>query len=559
MKKKQLAVLASTFTLGSVMAACSGGENADSENSNGSENGEANGEQVVDLSIDSDIPTMDPSLATDVFGIQWAGETYEGLYRLGENGAYEEGIAAGEPKQSEDGLTWTFDLRDDAEWSNGDPVTAEDFVYSWHRALDPETASEYGPYLMNGVIKNAEAVSSGEMEVEDLGVTALDEHTLEVELASETPYFQSLTTFPTFAPLNEEYVEEQGEDFAVEADTMMSNGPFKVEAWDHGENIKLVKNEDYWDADAVQLEEINVQVIKEVSTGVNLFDTGELDRTSLSAEFVDEYSTDQNYKAVESVDSYFIKFNQENELLANENIRKAIQKSIDKEGLTETILNDGSIPSTGLMPSEFVFSPEGEKDFREANGDLAVTDKEEAQKLWEQGMKELGMEEAELGFLGEDTEVASNVNAYIKEQLEENLKGLTVNVEQVPFQIRLDRDTNMEYDMQYSKWLPDYVDPNTYMNLFETDGQNNRMAFSNEEYDALLEEANTDLADQPQERWDNYLQMEEILVEEEAGLAPLYQSSDALLETPALQGTIRNAAGLSYEYKWAYMNEAAVE
>lgn len=565
MKKTKMTVLASALISSTVLAACSGGGGGESGGDggngggNGGGEGQASGDQVVNLAQSGDIPSMDPSLTTDEFGIQWTGETYEGLYRLGENAEITDGVATGEPEISEDGTTWTFNLREDSTWTNGDPVTAEDFVYSWQRAVDPETASEYGPYMMGGVIENATAISEGEMEPSELGVEAVDEHTLEVSLEKQTPYFESLTTFPTFYPLNEEFVEEQGDDYALNPDNMLTNGPFTMEEWNTGDSMKYVKNEDYWDADTVQLEEINVQVVKEPSTGTNLYETGELDRTGLTAEFVDEYSTDQDYRAVEQPTSWYVKMNQENEILANENTRKAIQMAVNKEDLTETILNNGSMPLGGLMPGNFVFSPEGEEDFREVNGNLSATDKEQAQELWEQGLEEIGADSAELGYLTGDTESAQNMSAYIKEQLENTLDGLTVNVQQVPFQERLDRDTNMEYDLLMSGWGPDYVDPNTFMNLFVTDSGNNHTGYSSEEYDSLIEEANNELADQPQERWDNFLEAEKLLIEEDAVIAPMYQEAQAYLWNPALQGVIVNSAGPNFEYKWAYMNEDATE
>src|SRR5699024_8754641 len=149
---------------------------------------------------------------------------------LGEEGELEEGIAT-DHESSEDGLTWTFDLREDAEWENGDPVTAHDFVYAWQRAIDPDTGSEYGPFMMNGVIKNAEDISNGDTDVEELGVEADGDYTLVVTLEKPVPYFEELITMGTFLPLNQEFVEEQGDDFATSSDNLLANGPFKITDW----------------------------------------------------------------------------------------------------------------------------------------------------------------------------------------------------------------------------------------------------------------------------------------------------------------------------------------
>ena len=565
MKKTNWLLLVLALVLSMFLAACSGGsddssnstDNADTEetsddsSSEGNDEASGDSEQILNLLDSAEIPTMDASLATDAVAFQWLGSTTDGLYRLGEGAETEPGIAK-DHEVSEDALTWTFNLREDAVWSNGDPVTANDFVYAWQRAVNPDTGSEYGPYMMSGVIKNAESIAAGETPVEELGVTADGDYTLVVELEKPVPYFESLTTFGTFLPLNQAFVEEQGENYALEADTLLSNGPFVMTEWNHGEGWTLEKNQDYWDAENVQLEQINVQVVKETSTGVNLYDTDEVDRVGLSAEFVDQYVTSDEYRVEEEPTLFYIKMNQENEILSNVNARKAIQMIIDREGITNTILNNGSIPSGGHIPQNFVAHPDSGEDFRELNGSLVESDVEQAQELWATAKEELGIEEAELGYLGGDSEVAQNMDAYIQDQLQK-LEGLTVNVESVPFQVRLDRDTAMDYDLQNSGWGPDYIDPNTFLNMFVTDGANNKMGFSNEEYDSLIEKAGNELALEPVERFDAFLEAEKILIEEEAVIAPLYQRAVAQLWKPYVKGVVVNPMGPDYNYKHAYI------
>src|SRR5690606_11757895 len=213
--KKWSILLVAVLVVSMVLAACGGGKDEGSTKNSSGEDAAKSEEEVLNFINGDYIPSMDPSKVTDEFGFQFVGATMEGLYRLGEDGEIKEGIAKGEPEVSEDGLTWTFKLREDAKWSNGDPVTAHDFVYSWQRAVKPETKSEYGPYMMAGVIKNADESSKGELPVEELGVKAIDDYTLEVQLANPTPYFESLTTFGTFMPLNQKFVEEHGENFAT--------------------------------------------------------------------------------------------------------------------------------------------------------------------------------------------------------------------------------------------------------------------------------------------------------------------------------------------------------
>lgn len=563
MKKTNWLLLVLALVLSMFLAACSGGDSADggngedgSDDTNQSEEGSdgegtdsASAEQVLNIMDTAEIPTMDVSLAEDAVAFQFLGSTKDGLYRLGENAEAEPAIAK-DNSVSEDALTWTFNLREDATWSNGDPVTANDFVFAWRRAVDPDTGSEYGPYMMNGVIKNATAVNKGEVPPEELGVKAVDEHTLEVQLEKPIPYFKSLTTFGTFLPLNQAFVEEQGEQYALEAENLLSNGPFVMTDWSHGEGWTLEKNEDYWDADKVKLNKIDVKVVKDPATGVNLYESGEVDRVNLTAEFVDKYRTADDFEIVEKPVLFYLKMNQENEILSNVNARKAIQMAIDRQSMVDVILNNGSVAGVGDIPRNFVSHPESGEDFREINGDLVTYDLDKAQELWSTAKEELGIETAEIGYLGGDTETAKNMDAYIKDQLEK-LEGLTVNVQSVPFKERIARDSEMDYDLQNAGWGPDYIDPNTFLNMWVTDGGNNKTGYSSKEYDALIESANNELALKPVERFEAFLEAEKMLIQDDAVLAPLYQRALAQRWQPYVKGVIANPMGPDYNYKYA--------
>ena len=567
MRKHQSLWLMFTLFAVLLLAACSGGGSETSSESNEDETGEettteennseessdSSAEQEITVTAKSEIPSMDPSLITDSVGFQWAGETIEGLYRLDENSQLTEGMAV-DSSVSEDGLTHTFTIREDAVWSNGDPVTANDFVYSWRRAVDPDVGSEYGPYFLGGVIKNATEVSNGEAAVEDLGVTAVDDKTLEVQLEKPVPYFKSMTVFVTFMPLNQSFVEEHGEDFATEAEYTLSNGPFKMTEWDHGEGWVVEKNEDYWDADTVQLEKINAKVIKEIATGVNLYESGQIDQTELNAEFVDQYRTNEAFNVAEKPYLYFLKFNQDaNEALANVDARKAISMAIDRQSLVDVILNDGSVPAEGYVPSNFVSMPESSEDFRDAQGPLVESNEEKAKEHWAKAKEALGTEEVTIELMGDDTGTSKNVLAYYKDQLETKLDGLTINLVEVPFKERVRRDSASEFEIEAATWGPDYVDPNTYLNMYLTGGQNNNMNYSNPEYDALIEKANGELAQQPEKRYETFLEAEQMLLTEDAAVAPIYQDAKAQLFRPSIKGVFTTATGPEFEFKWAHV------
>lgn len=537
-----------------VLSACgSGGEEEGSSDEGSASSGES-GDQVFNMVENAEIPTGDPTLATDAAGFRVFGQTLEGLYVLDENDTPIPAIADGEPEVSEDGLTYTFNLREDANWSNGEPVTANDFVYSWQRAVNPDTGAEYA-YMFSDVIANATDIMNGEADVEELGVEAIDDYTLEVTLEQPVEYLNSLLAFATYSPLNEDFVEEQGDSFGTNSDAMLSNGPFVLEEWDgSGLTWKYTKNEEYYDKDNVALSEVNVQVAKDAGTAVNMYTTDEVDYTNaLSAEYAKQYANDEEAITFEEGSSWYLKFNQqrddEDTVFANENIRKAFAMAFDKEAFTEQVLSNGSVPSDGFVPRGLAENPDTGEDFRDESGDLMSFDTEQAQEYWEQGLEELGEDEISVELLSDDTENAKSTSEYFKNQLESNLGGLTVTLSNVPFKNRLDRTTNQDYDFVMHGWGPDYLDPLTFLDLYVTDGANNQTGYSSEEYDQLIEDAKVTYANDPEQRWETMLEAERLLVEEDTTIAPIYQRGRLALMKPKVQGFEEHLFGPDYTLK----------
>lgn len=566
MKKSKLAWLVSVMlVLAMFLAACggdkgeTGGEKEpekDPDNSGTEEPAEIDEEQVLNLIMGSEIPTMDSAIATDSVGFDLLNNVMEGLYRLNQENVAEPAISDGEPQVSEDGLVYTFKLRD-ANWSDGTPVTAKDFEYAWKRAMNPDTASEYGPYMMGGVIKNATAISEGNMDYNELGVKAVDDKTLEVTLEKQIPYFLSLMSFGTFLPQKQEFVESQGKAYATNSEALLYNGPFTLQDWDGtGLSWKLVKNDQYWDAETVKLTQINYDVVKETATAINLYETGEKDRVGLSGEYALQYANHEDLVIEPDTSVFYLKFNQERNgkksPLANVNIREALAKSFNKEDLVNVVLANGSMAANYLVPKEFAFDENG-NDFRDVNGDMAVHNPEEAKAAWEKGLAELGVKELKIELLGGDSDLSKKMDEYMKNEMEKNLPGLTVTLKEVPFQVRLDLDTNQDYDMQFAGWGPDYQDPYTFLTLWITGGGNNMMSYSNPEYDKALEQAANELAMDPSARWAALAKAEKIVVGEDYGIAPVYQRGTMQLRKQYVKGIISHPFGGDYSYKWAYI------
>ncbi|WP_147640936.1 peptide ABC transporter substrate-binding protein [Mammaliicoccus lentus] len=548
--RKRLSVLMSILVAAVLtLAACSGGgSKKDDSGGKGGVKSEKS-ENVLNLSSGSDIPTMDSSLATDQVSFFTFNQTLEGLYVLNKDDEPEPGVAKGDPEKSDDGKTWTIKLRDDAKWSNGDPVTAHDFVYAWQRTVDPDTAAEYAYMFEN--IENASEITSGKKKPEELGVKAIDDQTLEVKLLKDVPWMQSLFAFGSFMPQNEKFVEKQGKKFGTTADTTLSNGPFKMTQWKTEDNWKLEPNDKYWDKDKVKLKEVNYKVVKETQTAINLYQTGKLDSVTLDATNVSKYKDREDFSTELNSSNFFYRINKtKNKDLENEDLRKAFAKSIDKKKYVNSLLNDGSVPSDKLMVKDFVKDEDG-KDYIDGVKSPLNYDKEEAKKLLEKAKKETGKDKFNIELLTYDQDVSKKAAEFVKEQVEQNLPGVTLKIKQQPFKQKLELESKGDYDISFAGWGPDYPDPTTFLDLFKKDSPHNQTGYSNAEYDKALKEANTDemLKEENSEKRTKMLQDAESKFLESASIGPLYQQGVARLRQPYVKNWQPHKFGGDYSLK----------
>ncbi|MDJ1155719.1 peptide ABC transporter substrate-binding protein [Macrococcus caseolyticus] len=539
MKKNFSYLLVLVITLSGFLAACSGGNKSDGKN-----------DQVLNLQEGSDIPTLDSSLATDAVAFNVFFQVMEGLYTLDKNDKAIPAVAEGKPEKSKDGKTWTIKLRKDAKWSNGDPVTAKDFVFAWRRTLDPKTASEYSYIMMD--LKNAQEVNAGKMKPEELGVKAIDDNTLEIQLNDNVPYFEELLTFGVFLPQNEKFVKEQGDKYGTTKETTLFNGPFVLNDWQTEKSFKLTPNKKYWDKDKVKLKEVNYKIIKDQNTALNLFNTGKLDRVTLPAEQVDKYKDDPKLSTELQSTTFFIRMNQENKDLANKDLRLAIAKSIDKQAYVDTLLKNGSKPLDTNTPKEFV-EKDG-KDFTDSLKNKLSYNKEEAKAHFEKAKKALGKDSFTFEYLTYDQEESKTAGEYIKEQLENNLPGLKINIKQQPFKQKLQLESKMKYDLSFAGWGPDYPDPMTFVDLFVTDGGHNQTGWSNKEFDQKIQDAKGPLLDDIDKRWTTMVEAEDIVLEE-AVIAPIYQRGAARLVQPHVKNFIIHKFGADTSLKEVYIEK----
>ncbi|HDR4483527.1 TPA: peptide ABC transporter substrate-binding protein [Bacillus cereus] len=560
--KKFTAVVAPVLAMSMALTACSGsgGEKKTTTTSSGGEDKKSDikyaAKQVLNRTENQEIPTMDTSKSTDTLGAQILGNTMEGLYRLDKDNKPIPAAAESSTK-SEDGKKYTFKLRKDAKWSNGDPVTAKDFVFAWQRLLDKNTAAEYA--FIAYYIKNAEAINKGEKPLTELGAKAVDDYTLEVELEKPVPYFLNLLAFPSYYPLNEKFVKEKGDKYGLEADTTVYNGPFVMSSWKHEQGWQLKKNDKYWDNKTVKLEEINYSVVKEVATKVNLYDTGSIDFTLLSGEFVDKYKSNKDeYGEYSEASTFFLRLNQkrngQDTPLKSKKLREAIALSVDKKGLANVILNNGSKATDQLVPKGLATGPDG-KDYQETFKNGLEYDPKKGAAAWEAAKKELGKDQVTIELLSYDDGTAKKIADYVKDQIEKNLKGVTINTKIQPFKQKLKLETAQDYEISYAGWSPDYADPMTFIDMFESKSPYNQMSYSNAKYDDMVSKAGNELMGDAKKRWETLGKAEKLFLEEDAGLVPLYQTGRAYVMKPNVKGIVKHNISPEYSFKWAYVTE----
>ncbi|WBW50545.1 peptide ABC transporter substrate-binding protein [Peptoniphilus equinus] len=594
MNKKLLsiAMLMLMLMLSLALTACGGGNKAAENGGNAaSAETETAAEGVMLFANNGSEPgTLDPALAQGTHESYLLNHMFTGLLRYDKEGNLVPGVAEDMPTVSEDGLTYTFKIKDGLKWSNDDPITAKDFEFSWLRVLNPETASYYayqlyyvkGGQAYNEVerpgvyyVKDADGNDTDEVDHEvtiteadkegldlegkseeeiadavyaswlekaraNVGIKAEDDKTLVVTLENPSPFFQDLTAFYTLYPVNQKVVEANP-DWAKDASTHVSNGAFKLNKWEHNSYVETVKNPNWIDADEVKLGGITWEIMEDINTAYQNFDTGkygiEVDPpTEVLAQLIEKQ--DPRVVIGEQVGNYYYSLNN---LVApegvnpftNANIRKAFSMALDRKSIVENITKGGQTAAEGLVP--FGLLDENGAEWRTTNGNLIKEDPVEAKKLLEQGLKELGITVEDLNdlvLLYNTSESHKKIAQAVQQQWKVNL-GVTINLENADFNVKLAREKVHDFDISRGGWVGDYSDPMTMMDLFVTGGPYNDAGYSNPEYDKLIETAKT--SPDQKVRMDAMRQAELILMED-MPIIPVYFYTQPYLVQENIKG-----------------------
>ena len=519
----------------------------------------AAGSSDMNVMLETPVESLDPQQATDGTSFEVIADYTDGLMQMDADGQAVPAIAESYDL-SDDGLTYTFHLRSDAKWSNGTPVTAADFVFAWQRAVDPAVASEYAYMLSDiGQIKNAAEIIAGDMDKSELGVTAVDDTTLQVELNVPVSYFLSLMYFPTFYPVNEEFFNSCGDTFATSPETTLSNGAFILDSYEPAATaFHLTKNADYYDAGRVQLSGLNYQVIQDSQQALMSYQTGALDTTLVNGEQVDQVKDDPEFKTVGAGYLWYVSPNMDAvPELANLNVRLALTMAIDRDAITGDVLKDGSAPTYTAVPPEFAAGPDG-SDFsadQEKFADVCTCDATSAADYWTKGLEELGITELSLDMVVDADDAPQKVAQVLKEQWETTLPGLTVNLVVEPKKQRVQDMQDGNYQLGLTRWGPDYADPMTYLGMWVSGNSNNYGLWSNADYDAIIDECTTgDLCTDAEGRWERLYDAEQIVMDE-AVIFPLYTQCNAEMLSSKVTGVEYHPVALNRVYKDAVKTE----
>ncbi|MBO0423183.1 peptide ABC transporter substrate-binding protein [Enterococcus plantarum] len=525
MKKVVKSIIGLTLIL-TIISGCSSGKEAK----------QAKETAPLNLMSPSELTTLDTSVMLDFPDAIVQTAAFEGLYALDDKDQLIPAAAKEMPEISQDGKTYTIKLRENAKWSNDDPVTAADFEYAWKKMIDPKNGFVYS-FLVADTILNAEEISAGKKSVDELGVKAIDDQTLEVKLKEAKSYFTSVLAFPTFFPQNQKFVEKMGTDYGTTSENVVYNGPFTIENWKQTDlSWDLKKNENYWDQANVKSDKIHYEVVKEASTALNLFEDGQLDVATVTGELAKQNQSNPNYHSYPTATMNYIRLNQKRKNketpLKNENLRKALALGIDKENLVNNIIADGSKPLYGAVTEGFVSNPKTGVDFREEAGDLMTYNKEEALNYWELAKKELG-DNITLDLMVTDDGSYKKMGESLQGSLEKLLPGLTINLTALPTETALNLSRESDYDMFLIYWTPDYQDPISTLNMLRTGNDRN---YSNAKYDALLNDASQKYATDIEKRWKTLIAAEKEGIEETAGMIIISQNQQSVLQNEQIEG-----------------------
>ena len=504
----------------------------------------------ITIALSEEPPQLDSTRSTDASSFVVLAHTMEGLIAYDQNDQLTPGVAE-RWEIRDDGAT--FWIREEAIWSDGQPVTAHDFEFAWKRVLDPDTAAQYAFILYP--IKNAEAVNQGDLPKEMLGVRAVTDLVLEVDFERPTPYFDKLVAFNTYFPLREDFFESTNGRYGADAEMLLSNGPYILTEWIHGASMVWEKNPYYWNSEKGLLDEIvTAYITNDANANLNLFKDGQIVQTGLTAPMLPT-AMEQRWQIDRFMDGtlFFLEFNhRESRITDNLHFRKALYFAQDPSELVYKVLKEASyLPAESLFPI-WIQGLQGafRKEYPLPKHSL---DLEKAREYLDLARQELGLEDfPPIILLTGDSSLSLLAAEYYQELYKKNL-GLELRIDAQIFKQRLAKMTSGDFDIVMAGWGPDYFDALTFGDLFASWNLNNRGRYQSEEMDNLVRTAQSEL--DPQKRMDAFGSIQE-LIYSDVVIIPMYERGVSFVVDPRLKGFKRRSVGPQVDYNYAYIDSS---
>ncbi|RAP26555.1 hypothetical protein C2W64_01511 [Brevibacillus laterosporus] len=520
MKKLLLPALAILLFLVPTLTAC-----GNQEGTAGIPESGASAKQELTANLAGEPYSLDPAIATDTKSFWIIDHLYEGLYAFDKEGNVVEG-AAQKVEISPDGKTYTFTIRDDAKWSNGDAVTAKDYEYSWKRVLNKETGATNAFYLY--YIKGAEAYNKGEGKVENVKVNATDDKTLVVELNAPTSYFPKVMMNNVYFPVNQKVVEGN-KNWVAEANTLVSNGAYKLASWEHDSQLKLTKSENYWNKSKISMDTLNFKMVPDATTYYQMYKTGELDIIdTLPIDAIDQEKNNKEYVSLPKFGTYLYTFNVTQEPFTNAKIRRAFALSVDRDLLTQNVTKAGETPAYAYVPQGV---KTGDADFRGEKPTYFTFDPTEAKKLLAEGMKEEGWSKLPTVTLKYNNAQNHKKVAEALQQMFTNNLGVDVKLENQEWKTYIDTYKQSNFQMARMGWVGSFLDPVAMLDYYLGESPNNQAKWVNPKFDTLMEKAKVE---QDEAQRNQYLHEAEDIFMQDLPVLPIFFYSQNYLNANSL-------------------------
>ena len=563
--KKRLIVAALAIAGAMSLSGCGGSKSntepaADSTKAaeNGDTKKSGDGKKILTIQLGPDVESIDPALNSTVDGANYILYAFENLLKIDKEGKVVPGLAE-KYEISDDQLTWTFHLRDGLKWSDGSDFTAEDFVYSWQRMVDPNVAAPYAQTVLGMVEGYDEAIGKPDAEGNTtidpdptkLNVEAPDDKTLIVHMAKPTPYFDKLAAFVSLSPVKKDVVEANPDGWSIDPKTYISTGPFKLTEWKPGSYLMFEKNENYWDADSVKLDGIKCLLMEDQNAAFSAYESGDaLMIKSIPTQEITTLKERADYHLDPNLGTYYLDLNNTLDEFKDSRVREALSLALDRKYISEVITAGTYTPATGFV-SEGVTDWDG-SDWKDNITDTSVYinvddhagNLAKAKELLKEAGYENGVGLPEMVYSTNDASYHKKIAEYLQQAWGE--LGLKVQVNIVEWKSFTPQRRSGNYQIARDGWVMDYNDPSNILELALTGNGNNNAKYSNPEFDALMEKAATEK--DPQTRFGYFHQAEDFIMKDTA-MVPLLYYNDFYLQSDKVKDSWHSPDGFwHFEY-----------